>query len=145
MLSNEDINIVIDEMKTKTSEIANKYIIDLMFAKDAKSQSKAINSFENTFRVNLESHGLLGSEPPRLVFKRRFVPFAVWYLLNISETATADEIIRYAENNDLMRKEWVNRQHMPKKLGTYMSQSCLFEICGRTKEKNSRNIWRLKK
>lgn len=145
MLSSEEINIVIDEMKKKTDEIINKHINNLKSAESAESQTKTINAFENTFRINLESQGLLSSNPPRLVFKRRFVPFAVWYLLNISETATADEIIIYAQNSNLIRKEWINRPHMPNKLARYMSQSCLFEICSRTKGKNSKNIWRLKK
>lgn len=109
------------------------------------NKKKVIESFENIFRTNLKNSQSLVSEPPRLVFKRRFVPFAVWYLININNTATADEIISYAQNNDLIRKEWKYKSHMPNRLARYMSQSLLFEKCGRTKEKNSRNIWRLKK
>lgn len=145
MLSSKDVENVVLEMQEIASETILNHISRFKTARTVNEQKKVIESFENIFRTNLKNSQSLVSEPPRLVFKRRFVPFAVWYLININDTATADEIISYAQNNDLIRKEWKYKSHMPNRLARYMSQSLLFEKCGRTKEKNSRNIWRLKK
>lgn len=145
MLSSKDVENIVHEMQEKASKTMNKYINRFKTAKNINEQKKIITSFENTFRTNLKNTQSLGLDAPRLVFKRRFVPFAVWYLLNIKDNATTDEIISYAQNNDLIRKEWKYKPHMPNRLAIYMSQSLLFEKCGRTKEKNSRDIWRLKK